>query len=132
MNGTVDNEWITLTEKRKGVTVQRKYAGESNAVRWEDNSVEHCTIYYWEQELYPNGEPIATVKKCYHLTNLPEDITETYKCLAMPVLDGFIFQLGQPAIIDPARETLIGAISLPVDAPDDYPLHRDTREKLPL
>lgn len=129
---TVNNEWITLAEQRKGVTVQRKYAGHSNMVRHEDNSVAHCTIFYWERELYPNGEPIATVRKSYHLMDLAEDITETYRCEALAVLSGFIQQLGQPHIVDAARETLLGAISLPVDAPDDYPLHRDTRERLPL
>lgn len=132
MNGEVINPWITLQQQRNGVTVQRKYSGESHRINPITNKVIYCTIYYYEQELYPNGQPIKMIEKCYHLENLPEDLTETYRCEPKLVLDEFIENLGQDFIINPVRETLLGLESLPIDAPDNDPLHRDTRERLPL
>jgi len=129
---TINNEWITLEEQRNGVTVERKYAGHTNSISYETNEVIQCDIYYWERELYPNGEVIKTERKCYKLMDLAETVTEEYRMAPLAVLSGFIRDLGQPFIVDAARETLKGEKSLPVTVPNDYPLHLDTREQLPL
>lgn len=131
---TINNEWITLEELRNGITVQRKFAGLDTFIDHENNSVRHCNVKYWERELYPNGNVIRTDLKHYRLEDLAETINdaEGWRMEALPVLSGFIQQLGYPGIIEPARDTLRGEISLPVDSPNDYPLHRDTREKIPL
>jgi hypothetical protein len=38
--------------------------------------------------------------------------------------------LGYSGIINPSRETLENTSILPLDAPEGYPLRRDTREKV--
>lgn len=134
MAATVNNPWITLQEKRNGVDVQRKYAGHMNRINHADNSVQFCIVEYWERELYPNGLPIKTELKTYRLENLSytevEENGQLYYMEALPVLDGFIAQLGQPFIVDAARETLMNHITLPLNAEPNYPLRRDTREKI--
>lgn len=128
METTITNNWITLSELRNGVQVQRKFAGLDTKISLDDN-VEKCFVKYWERELYPNGEVIKTVEKYYSLEDLAsQDVGETKEMAPLAVLSGFINQLGYPGIINPARETLENVIILPVNVENGYPLRRDTRE----
>jgi len=130
METTINNTWITLSEQRNGVQVQRKFAGLDTKISLEDN-VEKCFVKYWERELYPNGEVIKTEEKYYKLEDLAsQDVGETQEMLPLAVLSGFINNLGYPGIINPARETLENVVILPVTVENGYPLRRDTREKL--
>jgi len=125
---TINNNWITLSELRNGVTVQRKFAGLDTKISLEDN-VERCFIKYYERELYPNGEVIKTVEKYYSLEDLAsQDVGENQEMAPLAVLSGFINNLGYPGIINPARETLENVLILPVNVENGYPLRRDTRE----
>lgn len=125
---TINNEWITLSEKRNGVTVQRKFAGLDTSIT-VNNEVERCHVKYWERELYPNGEVIKTVEKFYTLEDLAsQDVSENQEMAPLAVLSGFINNLGYPGIINPARETLENVLILPVTVENGYPLRRDTRE----
>ena len=124
---TINNDWITLSELRNGVRVQRKFAGLDTKISLEDN-VEKCFVKYYERELYPNGEIIKTEEKYYSLEDLAtQDVNDTQYMAALPVLSGFINNLGYPGIINPARETLENVIILPVKVENGYPLRRDTR-----
>lgn len=129
----ISNDWITLTEEKNGVPVQRKFAGLRTHVD-ENNNVIFCFVDYWQRELYPNNEVIKTELKSYSLQDLPESVNdvENWSMAARAVLSGFIQQLGQPAIVNPARETLENCGILPINAPDGYPLHLETREKTSL
>lgn len=130
METTINNNWITLSELRNGVTVQRKFAGLDTKISLEDN-VEKCFVKYWERELYPNGEVNKVEEKYYKLEDLAsQDVGETQEMAPLAVLSGFIAQLGYPGIINPARETLENVIILPVNVENGYPLRRDTREIL--
>jgi hypothetical protein len=125
---TINNNWITLSELRNGVQVQRKFAGLDTKISIDD-SVERCFVKYWERELYPNGEVIKTVEKFYSLEDLAsQDVSETQEMAPLAVLSGFINNLGYPGIINPARETLENVLILPVNVENGYPLRRDTRE----
>lgn len=128
---TINNNWITLSELRNGVEVQRKFAGLDTKISLEDN-VERCFVKYWERELYPNGEVIKTEEKFYKLEDLEytECENDTMYMNPLPVLSGFIQALGYPGIINPARETLQNVVILPVTVENGYPLRRDTREKI--
>jgi hypothetical protein len=130
---TITNPWITLSEQRNGVNVQRKFAGLDTLVN-ENDEVTHCIVKYWYRELYPNNEPIKTTLRSYTLKDLAETVNdvEGWKQEPLPVLSGFIQALGMPGIVEPARETLENHIVLPIDHEEGYPLRRDTREKLPL
>lgn len=123
----ISNGWITLTEQRNGVTVQRKFAGLDTKINTEDD-VTHCLVYYWEKELYPNGETIKTELKNYSLEDLAYTEVEGGHMEPLSVLGGFIQALGQPSIVNPARETLENTIILPLNVENGYPLRRDTRE----
>lgn len=124
---TINNDWITLSELRNGVRVQRKFAGLDTKISLENN-VEKCFVKYYERELYPNGEIIKTEEKYYSLEDLAtQDVNDTQYMAALPVLSGFINNLGYPGIINPARETLDNIIILPVTVENGYPLRRDTR-----
>lgn len=123
----INNNWITLSELRNGVRVQRKFAGLDTKISLENN-VEKCFVKYYERELYPNGEIIKTEEKYYSLEDLAtQDVNDTQYMAALPVLSGFINNLGYPGIINPARETLENVIILPVKVENGYPLRRDTR-----
>ena len=125
---TINNDWITLSELRNGVQVQRKFAGLDTKISLEDN-VEKCFVKYYERELYPNGEVIKTEEKYYSLEDLAtQDVGETQQMLPLAVLSGFINNLGYPGIINPARETLNNIKILPIYIENGYPLKRDTRE----
>jgi len=125
---TINNDWITLSELRNGVQVQRKFAGLDTKIS-VDNTVEKCFVKYWERELYPNGEVIKTEEKYYKLEDLAsQDVGETQQMLPLAVLSGFVNNLGYPGIINPARETLENVLILPVNVENGYPLRRDTRE----
>lgn len=125
---TINNDWITLSELRNGVQVQRKFAGLDTKISLENN-VERCFVKYYERELYPNGEVIKTEEKYYSLENLAlQDVGDTQYMAELPVLSGFINNLGYPGIINPARETLENVVILPVTVENGYPLRRDTRE----
>jgi hypothetical protein len=139
---TINNEWITLMHevdgqlvehKRNDVIVQRKFAGLETRIA-ENNLVMFCKVFYYERELYPNGSVIKTELKNYTLVDLP--ITEleenglTYVMQPLDVLTGFVNSLGYSGIINPSRETLENTSILPLDAPEGYPLRRDTREKV--
>lgn len=127
---TINNDWITLSELRNGVQVQRKFAGLDTKISLEDN-VERCLVKYYERELYPNGEVIKTIEKYYKLEDLAsQDVGETHYMAPLAVLSGFIAQLGYPGIINPARETLENIVILPINVENGYPLRRDTREIL--
>lgn len=125
---TINNNWITLSELRNGVEVQRKFAGLDTKISLEDN-VERCFVKYWERELYPNGEVIKTEEKFYKLEDLEytECENDTMYMNPLPVLSGFIQALGYPGIINPARETLENVVILPINVENGYPLRRDTR-----
>jgi len=123
----ISNEWITLTEQRNGVTVERKFAGLDTRIL-QDDSVSHCLVYYWERELYPNGESIKTELKNYSLEDLAYTEVEGGHMEPLAVLSGFIQALGQPNIVNPARETLENTSILPLNVENGYPLRRDTRE----
>lgn len=128
----INNDWITLSELRNGVQVQRKFAGLDTKISLENN-VERCFVKYYERELYPNGEVIKTEEKYYSLEDLAlQDVGDTQYMAELPVLSGFINNLGYPWIINPARETLENVVILPVTVENGYPLRRDTREKKPL
>lgn len=124
---TIENEWITLAEKRNEVTVQRKFAGLKTSIN-QDNIVDYCVVEYWERELYPNNNVIKTELKTYRLEDLArQDVGETHYMAPLSVLTGFIQSLGKPYIIDPCRDTLINTVILPLNSENDYPLRRDTR-----
>lgn len=135
---TVENEWIEPVDLesnivlRNGVSVKRKFAGLDTIIDVNDN-VEYCIVKYWEREYYPNGEVIKTELKQYILQDLAEttgtDETGDWVQDALPVLQGFIYNLGYPGIINPARDTLSNAFVLPLTVPNNYPLRRDTRTK---
>jgi hypothetical protein len=129
---TINNDWITLSEQRNGVTVQRKFAGLDTRINLE-NEVEYCSVKYWERELYPNNEVIKTEFKSYKLEDLAytEIVVDgiTYSMAPLAVLSGFVANLGDPYIIGPARQTLTNCEVLPLSVPDGYPLHLDTRTK---
>lgn len=130
METKINNNWITLTEKRNGVEVQRKFAGLDTKISIDDN-VERCFVKYWERELYPNGEVIKTEEKFYKLEDLAsQDVGETQYMAPLAVLSGFVSQLGYPGIVNPARETLENTIILPLTVENGYPLRRDTRPVL--
>jgi len=128
----INNNWITLSELRNGVQVQRKFAGLDTKISI-DNSVERCFVKYWERELYPNGEIIKIEEKYYKLEDLAyTEITINgvlYSMEPLNVLGGFINNLGYPGIINPARETLENVNTLPIISENGYPLRRDTREQ---
>lgn len=125
---TINNDWITLSELRNGVQVQRKFAGLDTKISLEDN-VERCLVKYYERELYPNGEVIKTVEKYYSLEDLAsQDISETHYMAPLSVLTSFIDNLGYPGIINPARQTLSNISILGINIENGYPLKRDTRE----
>jgi hypothetical protein len=130
---TINNEWITLTELRNGVTVQRKFAGLDTEIS-ETDEVLFCKVKYHERELYPNGNVIKSELKWYTLQDLPETINdvEGWKQEPLAVLTGFINSLGYTGIINPARETLENILILSLNAANNYPLRRDTREKIIL
>lgn len=124
---TINNDWITLSELRNGVQVQRKFAGLDTKISLEDN-VEKCFVKYWERELYPNGEVIKTEEKYYKLEDLAsQDVGESQYMEPLAVLSGFINKLGYPGIVNPSRETLENTSILPVNVENGYPLRRDTR-----
>lgn len=140
---TINNDWITPVDTtntqvlRNGVTVKRAFAG-LNAQVGEPNEtgqsvVNVCTVSYWYREYYPNGEVIKTELKTYTLQDLAETFGEDenglWKQEALPVLSGFIAQLGYAGIINPSRDTLSNADTLPLDAEKDYPHKRDNRPK---
>jgi hypothetical protein len=132
---TINNDWITLTEKRNGVDVQRKFGGLDTDIS-ENNEVLYCNVKYWERELYPNGEVIKTEKKWYSLENLSYTEVEIdgkpYYMEALAVLDGFINSLGYSGIINPSRDTLDSTIILPLNSPNGYPLRKNTRNKIEI
>lgn len=138
MTSEINNAWITLPELRKGVSVQRAFAGLHPMVLQPNNEgkseVLQCIVYYWERELYPNGEAIKTELKNYVLQDLPETTNdaEGWRMEPRAVLTGFVITLGYPGIINPARDTLDTIATLPLDAPDGYPLHLNTREKIAI
>lgn len=142
MTTTINNGWITLTEKKKGttpengITIQR--ASKALNTDWSEpdengkSIVLSCVISYYQRELYPNGDVIKTELKTYKLEDLAsQDVGETEYMEPMAVLSGFVAQLGQPAIVNKILSTLSNSTVLPIDAEDNYPLNRDTRPKLP-
>jgi hypothetical protein len=141
METLVNNGWITLNTQRNGVTVQRAFAGIHPMVSQPNSegksTVEQCIVYYHERELYPNGNVIKSELKNYILFDLDytegvDENSQHYKQEALTVLTGFVNALGYNGIINPARETLENTTILPVTVDNGYPLHRDTRQKLPL
>ena len=124
------NDWITLPDTYKGVTIQRKFAGLDTYIN-EDDDVEYCLIKYWQRQLYPNGDVIKTELKSYSLQDLPYTELEVEGVMkymdALPVLTGFITTLGDPFIVTPARDTIENATLLPITSLNGYPLRRDTR-----
>lgn len=129
---TINNDWIVLTEKKNGLTVQRKFAGLNAQVNI-NNEIESCVVYYWQQELYPNSEVSKSELKFYSLQDLAYTEVvidgQTYSMEALAVLTGFVNSLGYPGIINPARDTLENSTILPIDSENGYPLRRDTRDK---
>lgn len=133
----INNSWITLTEQFKGVDVQRAFGGLHAMVGEPSNDksvVTGCRVFYWERELYPNGDVIKTSLKSYTLTDLAETVNdaEGWKMEAKLVLTGFVQSLGDPYIIGPARITLADAEVLMLGAPEGYELHKETRPHVQL
>lgn len=134
----ITNPWITLSELRNGVTVQRAFAGLHPMVSEPDengkSTVLQCPVYYWERELYPNGDVIKVERKSYVLSDLPETVNdaEGWRMDPRAVLTGFIQALGNPYIVGPARITLEDINVLMLGAPDGYELHKETRTKINL
>jgi hypothetical protein len=143
MDTILANEWIPLSETRKGATVQRKYAGLDTLCD-ENNKVLYTIVKYWERELYPNGETSKIFIKSYTLTDLErqewidtpavldEEGNEVTPAVIkyrneLLVLSGFVASLGNNYIIAPTRATIANLAVLPLDKEDNYPLHRDTR-----
>lgn len=129
----IANNWITLSEQRNGVTVERKFAGLDAFVNEQDEVI-YCYVKYWERELYPNGSVIKTELKKYSLEDLSETVNdvEGWRMEPRAVLTGFIQSLGDPYIIGPARDTLETVTTLPLNVPEGYPLHLDTRPKISI
>lgn len=140
----ITNPWIIpkdLNGKqtlRNGVTVLRTYGGINAVISVPDENgeseVTDCTISFHERELYPNGKEIKTELRTYTLIDLTEtndqDENGIFKQQALTVLTGFLDSMGYKYIIDPARETLSDSNVLPLESPNGYPLHKDTREKV--
>jgi hypothetical protein len=135
METKINNAWLTMSEQRNEVDVQRAFAGLNVRVQEPDEDtksiVDLCLISYWERELYPNGEQIKVQMKSYSLQDLSETIDDEngWKQEALLVLTGFVKSLGYNGIINPTRSTLSNIEILPLNAEDNYPLHRDTRVK---
>lgn len=141
---TINNDWIIPVNNdneqvlRNGVVVKRAFGGLNAQVGAPNETgqspVNICTVSYWYQEYYPTGQVIKTELKTYTLQDLAEtegeDENGAWKQEALAVLTGFVQTLGYPGIINPARDTLSNAVVLPLDAERDYPLRRDTREKI--
>ena len=93
--------------------------------------VEYCRVYYWERELYPNGDIIKSEKKYYELRDLSYvelEVNGEMKYRAeLKVLTGFVNNLGNPYIINPARDTISNLNILPLDIENGYQLHMRTR-----
>lgn len=129
---TINNNWITISEQRNGVDVQRKFAGLDTFIN-EANEVQYCHVKYWEREMYPNSEVIKTELKYYTLEDLAyTEVTINnilYGMEPKAVLSGFVQALGDPYIIGPARQTLADMNIFPPSVPNGYPLHLNTRVK---
>lgn len=131
----INNGWITLSEQRNQVTVQRAFAGLDTRVSQPNNQgnseVNHCILYYWERELYPNNEVIKTELKNYILSDLDytEEIINDILMAAdpLPVLTGFVNSLGYDGIINPSRDTLSSLTALPLDVDNGYLLRSRNR-----
>lgn len=131
----INNSWITLSEQRNEVTVQRAFAGLDTRIAQPNNigksEVQYCTLHYWERELYPNGEVIKTELKNYVLADLDyteEMINEVLMSTdPLLVLTGFVNALGYDGIINPSRETLVSLTALPLDAENGYLLRSRNR-----
>lgn len=127
------NNWITLTEQKNGINVQRKFSGLHTEVD-EYNNVLFCRIKYFERELYPDGSVIKTQQKTYLLKDLSEEFLMdenevSYKLSATTTLSYYIENTGQPSIINPINE-ILGNISLLImNVESEYPLNRDTRTR---
>lgn len=139
METTINNAWGTLINKKNGttpdngITVQRASAGLNTRWGAPNNDgksiVEICDISYYQRELYPNGDVIKTELKVYKLEDLAsQDVGEAKEMLPLAVLSGFVANLGQPLIVDKILLTLMNDAVLAIDSPQNYPLHRDTRE----
>jgi len=132
---TITNVWRTLNELRNGVRVQRKFAGLDTLIS-ENDEVLYCNVKYYERELYPNDEIIKIEQKYYKLEDLAytEIVVEGILNFMdpLPVLSGFITNLGYPGIINPALETLENTVILPINVENGYPLRRDSRTKTPV
>lgn len=124
----ISNEWITLSQQRNGLDVQRKFAGLNVSVN-EVNTVEYCQVFYWERESYPNGEVNKVFKKHYSLVDIPEvsHLDENENLIidspAKPILSGFISQFGQNAIVNPSRETISNLLKIELNEVDGYVLN---------
>jgi len=135
MTTKITNGWITLTEQRNGITVQRAFAGlDTRSTPPDENgdsSVQYCMLYFHERELYPNNVPIKTELKSYQLLDL--DYTEVMienvlmSMEPMAVLTTFVNSMGYEKIIEPSRLTLADTSILTLTSENAYPLHRDTR-----
>lgn len=144
MDTILTNEWITLSQQRHGLTVQRKYAGINTLCDELNNKVLYCIISYYERELCPDGTPNKSFLKSYTLTDLERvewiDTAATYDENGveltpaiikyrneLKVLTGFVNSLGNNYIIAPTRVTIENLAVLPLEHEQNYPLHRDTR-----
>lgn len=134
MKAKVKNAWenIPSTVTIEGLLVQR--CSHSIYPVWDkpDNDgyseVIQMIVTYYQRELYPTGEICKEYKKTYTLENLAEtDIDDTHYMPALNVLDIFIASLGQNSIVNPILQTLANTTILPLNAPDNYPLHLNTR-----
>ena len=138
METVLTNDWITLSETRKGATVKRKFAGLDTLCNVE-NVMQYCKVKYWEAEFYPNGEISKQFLRSYSLTDLERiEWTENIGTEETPnivikfrnelkVLSSFIASLGNPYIVSPTRNTIQTLSILPLEHEEGYPLHRDTR-----
>jgi len=137
MEAKFKNDWIKLPNKKNGLDVYRCYAGVSNNASVPDSDGYSTTMEfvckYHYRELYPDGTINKEETKSYNLEDLAETVVDEANGMYMPelrVLTQFIDLLGRTQIIDRVRATLGDDVILVADAPNNYPLHLNTREIL--
>lgn len=124
----VTNEWVVLPTQYEGLNVRRKFAG-IQAMIDIDNNIEYINISYHQQFYTSTDYVVKTELKTYKLMNLTESTEDNFLYEATKTLDYFYQTVGQGTIIGPVNTTLSNETVLPVNVENDYPLHRDTRNK---
>ena len=127
----VTNEWVVLETTYEGLNVRRKFAGINANVDIEDN-IDFIEISYYQQFYTNTNFVVKTELKTYTLNNLTECIEDNFQYEATSTLEYFYNNIGKNAIIKPVNDTLLNETILPVNIENNYPLHRDTRNKIEI